>query len=242
MFHPSWPHSSPRDHTGAMSEHSHEADSARSEELWNERYLSAAHLWSSNPNPQLLAEVADLEPGLALDVGCGEGADAVWLAQRGWQVVATDISGVAIERASEHVRSADPSVAARVEWRQVDLLVSAPEPDTFDLVSVQFMHLPPELRTQLFTSLASSVRSGGTLLVVGHHPSDLLTGVRRPSEPELLYTADDVAKLLGPSWTVVVSDSRPRLATTPDGVEVTVHDAVLRAVRHDATRSSSSLE
>lgn len=224
-----------------MSEHSHEADSARSEELWNERYLSASQLWSSNPNPQLLSEVADLEPGLALDVGCGEGADAVWLAQRGWQVVATDISGVAIERASEHLRSVDPSVASRVEWRQVDLLVSAPELDTFDLVSVQFMHLPPKLRTQLFTGLASSVRPGGTLLVVGHHPSDLLTGVRRPSEPELLYTAEDVAKLLDPSWTVVVSDSRPRLATTPDGVEVTVHDAVLRAVRHDATRSSSSL-
>jgi len=223
-------------------EHAHDTDSARSEELWNERYLSSPHLWSGNPNPQLLAEVANLASGLALDVGCGEGADAVWLAQRGWQVVATDISSVAIERARERIRSSDPSAAARIEWRQVDLLVSAPEPDTFDLVSAQFMHLPPELRARLFTSLAASVRPGGTLLVVGHHPSDLLTGVKRPSEPQLLYTADDVAELLNPSWTIVVSDSRPRLATTPEGVEVTVHDAVLRAIRRGATRSSSSPE
>jgi SAM-dependent methyltransferase len=179
---------------------------------------------------------------LALDVGCGEGADAVWLAQRGWQVVATDISSVAIKRAAQHVRSSDPLAAARIEWRQVDLLVSAPEPDTFDLVSVQFMHLPPELRSRLFTSVAASVRPGGTLLVVGHHPSDLLTGVKRPSEPELLYTADDIAKLLDPSWTIVVSDSRPRFATTPEGVEATVHDAVLRAIRQSPPRSASSLD
>ena len=225
-----------------MREHGHDGDSAQSAELWNERYLSSPHRWSGNPNPQLLAEVASLAPGLALDVGCGEGADALWLAQRGWHVVATDISSVAIERASEHVRSSDPSAAARIEWRQADLLASAPEPDTFDLVSAQFMHLPPELRTRLFASLAASVRPGGTLLIVGHHPSDLLTGVKRPSAPELLYTADDIAKLLTPPWTIVASDSRPRPATTEEGVEVTVHDAVLRAIRPDATRSPRSPE
>jgi hypothetical protein len=75
------------------------------------------------------------------------------------------------------------------------------------------------------------VRPGGTLLVVGHHPSDLGTGVRRPPRPELFYTADEIAALLDDDWTVVVNEARPRPATTPDGAETTVHDAVLRATR-----------
>lgn len=216
-----------------MNEERDDAGSRQREDLWNERYLSSPHIWSGRPNSQLLAEVTELEPGLALDVGCGEGADALWLAQRGWRVVATDISGVAIQRADQHARSSDPLAAARIEWRKVDLLVSAPEPDTYDLVSVQFLHLPPEQRTRVFTGLAASVRPGGTLLVVSHHPSDLLTGVRRPG-PELLYAAENVAELLDASWKVIAKDSRPRPATTPEGVDVTVHDAVLRAVRQDS--------
>jgi hypothetical protein len=121
--------------------------------------------------------------------------------------------------------------SARIEWRQADLLVRPPEPDSFDLASAQFMQLPAASRTQLFTALAASVRAGGTLLVVGHHPSDLATGVRRPPMPTLFYSADEVARLLDDSWTIVVNEARPRPATTPEGVEVTIHDAVLRATR-----------
>ena len=201
------------------------------EDFWNERYRSSHRVWSGNPNPQLVAEIADVAPGRALDVGCGEGADAIWLAQRGWDVVATDIASVALERGAEHALETDPVAAARIEWRQADLLDFPPEPAAFDLVSVQFMHLPAAPRTRLFRSLVAANRAGGTLLVVGHHPSDLATGVPRPPTPELLYDADEVAELLDDSWTVVVNEARPRPATTPDGVEVTIHDAVLRAVR-----------
>jgi len=168
-------------------------------------------------------------------VGCGEGADAIWLAQRGWDVVATDISSVALERAVQHARDTDLAASARIEWQQVDLLVDAPETDSFDLVSAQFMQLPPEPRTRLFTALIASVRPGGTLLVVGHHPSDLATGVARPPMPEVFYSPEDIAALLDPPWTVEVSEARPRPARTPDGAEVTVHDSVLVATRRAAT-------
>ncbi len=214
-----------------MTDNHQDLGSVHDEGFWDERYRSSSRVWSGSPNPQLVAEIADLPPGRALDVGCGEGADAMWLARRGWDVVATDISGVALERAARHAQDSDPTVSARIEWRRADLLLDPPGPEAFDLVSAQFMQLPPEPRDRLFKALAASVRSGGTLLVVGHHPSDLTTGVHRPPRPEVFYTADHVAGLLGPTWTVVVNEARPRSATTPDGVEVTVHDAVLRAVR-----------
>jgi SAM-dependent methyltransferase len=166
-----------------------------------------------------------------MDVGCGEGADAIWLALRHWEVEAVDISGVALERAAAHARDVDPEASARIEWRRADLISEPPEPGRFDLVSAQFMQLPPELRAPLFRALADAVRPGGTLLVVGHHPSDLGSGVRRPPMPELFYTSDEVAGLLDDTWSVDVNEARSRQAATTDGVEVTIHDAVLRATR-----------
>ena len=214
-----------------MSEHQHDTQPALDEAFWNERYESFPRIWSGNPNPQLVAEVEGLEPGRALDVGCGEGADAIWLAERGWHVVATDISSVALGRAVTHARTAGTAVSARIEWRHIDLFASPPEHDSFDLVSAQFMQLPPELRDRLFTALAASVRAGGTLLVVGHHPSDMASGVHRPPQSDRFYTADDIAGLLDSSWMIVVREARPRAASSVSGAEVSMHDAILLAVR-----------
>lgn len=221
-----------------MSEHARGADEAFGEDFWDERYRSVQRVWSGNPNPQLVAEVTGRPVGLALEAACGEGADAIWLARRGWTVLATDISGVALERAAQHARDTDPEAAARIEWRRADLLAQPPEPGGFDLVSAQFLHLPPEPRTRLFTALAAAVRDGGMLLVVAHHPSDLGTGVPRPPMPERFYTPDEVAGLLDGSWTINVCEARGRPATTPDGVEVTIHDTVLAATRAAASPAS----
>jgi SAM-dependent methyltransferase len=214
-----------------MGEHDRDADQMFGVDFWDERYRSSGRVWSGNPNPQLVAEVTGRPPGLALDVGCGEGADAIWLAQAGWRVVGTDISGVALERAARHADDTDPAAAARIEWRQADLLAQPPGPDSFDLVSAQFIQLPPDRRNPLFAALAAAVRDGGMLLIVGHHPSDLDAGVPRPPMPELFYTPEELAASLDGSWTVRTCAARPRPATTPDGAEVTIHDTVLAATR-----------
>ena len=202
------------------------------EEFWNERYRSSSALWSANPNSELVREASDLIPGSALDIGCGEGADTIWLAERGWRVTAVDFSTVALERGAARAHSIGADVAGRIEWRHENLTAWAPPEATYDLVSAQFMHLPRAERESLFSRLAASVAPGGHLLIVGHHPSDLQTTARRPQLPDLLYTASDVAAGLDPrAWTIVVSASRERTTTDPEGRTVTIHDTVLRAQR-----------
>jgi SAM-dependent methyltransferase len=202
------------------------------QEWFEERYRSAPALWSGQPNPQLVAEVADLPPGTALDAGSGEGADAIWLAERGWRVTGADFATTALARAAEHAAARGAEVAARIEWRQADLTTWAPLAQTFDLVSAQYMHLPPEPRAALFARLAAAVAPGGTLLIVGHDFSDHEAGAHRPDMPEMFFTADELAASLPPGeWEVLVTEARPRPAKVHEGQEITVHDAVLRARR-----------
>jgi len=204
------------------------------ESFWDERYRQHGEhqpVWSGQPNAQLVAEAEHLVPGAALDVGAGEGADAVWLAHRGWQVTAVDISSVALARAAAAV-GGDPEAASRITWQHQDLTAAPPPAGPFDLVSAQYLHLPAPQREVVYRGLAGSVAPGGTLLIVGHHPSDLDTGVRRPSAPGLLFTAEQIAADLDPrEWEIVTCTSRPRPTNDADGDPVTVQDAVLRARR-----------
>lgn len=225
------------------------------EQFWDERYGSSPAVWSGEPNPQLVAELSQLDSGLhagedhsaagphggttagmALDVGCGEGADAVWLARRGWDVTAVDISRVALERAAAHV--ADMDLAGSIVWEHHDLLQWAPPASTFDLVSAQFMHLPAEDREPLFARLAEAVGPGGTLLIVGHSEQDVRAGARRPHGSELYFTAAQLALTLEAAlpvesslWRVEIAETRPRAARDPEGRHITIHDEVLRATR-----------
>ncbi len=202
------------------------------QDTWEARYRDKPAVWSGRPNPQLLAEVTGLTPGRALDVGCGEGADAIWLAERGWRVTAVDISTTALDRAAGHAATAGPDVVDRVDWVHADLRSQPPTALTYDLVSAQFMHLPGEMRAELYARLADAVVPGGILLIVGHHPSDLNTTAHRMHFPELMFTADQIASSLdSESWEVLTAETRPRTVVDPDGNDTTIHDAVLVARR-----------
>lgn len=210
------------------------------EKFWDERYSGSDAVWSGSPNPQLVAEGARLVPGRALDVGCGEGADALWLAEHGWHVVAVDLSSVALQKAARHAAAkaaTGPGLVGSIEWEHHDLLKWTPPASSFELVTAQFMHLPTADREPLFARLAEAVAPGGSLLVVGHSESDILAGARRPHAPELFFTAADVAGSLTANsldanqWRVEVSESRPRTAMDPNGNTITIHDEVMRAVR-----------
>jgi SAM-dependent methyltransferase len=199
---------------------------------WDERYQSRPSLWSGKPNPNLVSETQGLTAGSALDAGAGEGADAIWLAERGWRVTAIDVSNVALQRAASHAAELGPEIADRIAWRQADLRSWDPTAEGFDLVVAHYLQLPAALRTDVFVRLAATVTPGGTLLIVGHHPSDLQTSVPRPPMPELFYTGDDIAALLdADGWEIVTNDAPGRAATDPDGQQVTIHDTVFRATR-----------
>ena len=203
------------------------------EGFWNERYGTKDSLWSGNPNRNLVSEASGLPAGDALDVGCGEGADIIWLAARGWHVTGVNISTVALGRAAGHAAQAGPEIAGRITWEQADIFTWEPGEDRYDLVSVQYLHPPSAQRSPLFRRLAAALRPGGTLLVVGHHPSDLATTIPRPPLPDLFFTGDDVVALLDPGgWDIITNAAAGREATDPEGRTVTIHDTVIRARRH----------
>lgn len=201
------------------------------QEFWDDRYRQRTRIWSGKPNRQFVAVAEALPPGRALDVGCGEGADAAWLASRGWDVLGVDVSEVALGRARAHAETLDPAVSARLDWRQVDLLASPELPRDLDLVSVQFLHLPEPERSRVIRELAALVGVGGSLLIVAHDPSDLHSGVGRPHQADLFSTPEDMAALLDDAWDVRACESRPRIERTSDGRDVTISDAVVHAVR-----------
>ena len=201
-------------------------------DFWDERYRGTQGVWSGRPNPWLVQEVADLPPGTACDVACGEGADALWLARQGWTVTGVDVSQVGLDRAARLTADAGREASGRLTWARADV-TSGPVPGgPYDLVTAHFLHLPPALMAPAQDALRDAVAPGGTLLVVLHSVSDLQTTVRRPPLPEMFPAAGDLAASLDPQeWEVLVAQARPRRQRDPEGRDVTVHDEVLRARR-----------
>jgi SAM-dependent methyltransferase len=145
--------------------------SAFDQPFWDDLYSASDRIWSGRPNPHLVTEATGITPGRALDIGSGEGGDAVWLASEGWSVTAVDLSEVALGRARAHAQDpaqTDPTTAARITWEHRDVLAWAPEPSSFDLVSSQYSHFPTADMHALVERLAAAVAPGGHLLVVGH--------------------------------------------------------------------------
>jgi thioredoxin reductase len=194
-------------------------------EHWDHRYADVGdRMWSGRPNSALVAEVADLEPGTALDVGCGEGADAIWLAEQGWRVTAVDISSVAVERGRQGAEQA----GVQVEWVALDILREPLPAAGYDLVSAQYPAFRHDADDTAIRALVDAVAPGGTLLVV-HHAFD---GEHRPHgfDPGDYVQPDDVARCLGEGWTIEVHERRSRVRP-PGSPGPDVPDAVLRARR-----------
>ncbi len=194
---------------------------------WDNRYADRQQLWSGRPNGALVAEVAGLPRGRVLDVGCGEGADAVWLARGGWEVTALEVSGVALERAAGHARDA----GVTVHWVHAGLAEAALPPASFDLVSAQY---PALLRTPdaaAERALLAAVAPGGVLLLVHHAGMDTRHEHDAAFDPADYVWPSMVAALLDDDWRVEVDEQRPRVA--PDGGAGAHHtdDVVLRARR-----------
>jgi SAM-dependent methyltransferase len=154
---------------------------------WDERYGTAEFVWSTEPNRFLPPAVADLTPGRALDLACGEGRNAVWLATRGWRVTGVDFSAVGLEKAA---RLATAS-GVRAEWIRADVTAWA-SPPSFDLVIVLYLHLLPAGRGAALGTAARALAPGGTLVVVGHDLANLADGIGGPQDPEVLATAEDI--------------------------------------------------
>jgi SAM-dependent methyltransferase len=197
-------------------------------QTWDAFYArtgDGAPVWSGEPNGSLVAEVADLEPGTALDVGCGEGADAIWLAQRGWEVTALDPSAVALERAA----TAAAESAVTVAWVHGGLVEVAGDLDTFDLVSVHYGVLPGDSEATAIGLLCRCVAPDGTLLVV-HHELDLGHGGHGGFDPADHLMPDVVAARLGDGWQIETHVRRQRPGPLPPAARP-IRDIVLRARR-----------
>lgn len=193
---------------------------------WDERYASTDLVWSAAPNVFVVRELAGLAPGRALDLGAGEGRNAIWLAERGWQVTAVDFSAVALAKAAQ-------LAAARgvtgVTWVAADLRSYQPPPGSFDLVLLAYIHLPPAESTAVLQIAATALAPGGTLLFVGHDRDNIAHGYGGPQEPAVLHQAAEVVAAL-PGLVIQQAGQERRAVPTGDG-ERTAIDTVVRAQR-----------
>jgi SAM-dependent methyltransferase len=197
-----------------------------SRERWNRRWAGEERVHASTaPSRFLVAEVADLRPGTALDLACGAGRNAVWLAEQGWRVTAVDFSGVALRMA----RSLAAERRVEVEWIEADAVAWTPPAGAYDLVCVLYLQLPAGERRTALAHAAGAVRPGGTLLVLGHDLLNLTEGWGGPTQPDVLFTPDDVVADLGDLR--IDKALRVRRPVEDAGASREAIDALVRATR-----------
>jgi SAM-dependent methyltransferase len=200
-------------------------DQAR--QFWEERYAGADRVWSGRVNTRLVEVAAGMTPGSALDLGCGEGADALWLAENGWHVVAVDISETALQRAA--AAATERNVLDRIDFQRHDLSESFPD-GTFDLVSAQYLHSPVRLeRDVILRRAAASVKPGGLLLIVDHAAAP--PWMRRNNHHHHEFpSADEVIgslRLDEHRWERVRVETAERETIGPDGQPATLSDNII---------------
>ena len=214
--------------------HQHGDNSTKTtEHFWEDFYQEREQVWSGSPNVLLVREIDSVPAGSVLDLGCAEGADAIWLAERGWRVTAVDVSTTALARAKAH--AARKALTGAIDWQQHNLDESFPA-GQFDLVTAQFLHSPvaqADQRARILRRAADAVAAGGLLLIVGHAgwPTWLLTP---PIEAHFPSTAEVLADLnLDPTqWHVELEELIERDFPSPEGEPGTRKDNILRIRRH----------
>jgi SAM-dependent methyltransferase len=196
-------------------------------QAWDRRYSGQELVWTSEPNRVLVEEVDGLTPGRALDLACGEGRNAIWLAERGWQVTGVDFSRAGLEKAGQ----LQEKRGVKAEWIAADLLDYRPEPEAFGLVIVFYLQVPAEHRTPILKTAAGAVAPGGTFLLVGHDSTNIADGYGGPQFPPVLYTARDIAGDLDQTGLRIERAERvERRVQTPEGERIAL-DALVRASR-----------
>jgi SAM-dependent methyltransferase len=199
---------------------------------WDERYRAAEFVWSTQPNRFLPPEVEGLIPGRALDLACGEGRNAVWLATQGWDATGVDFSTTGLEKAARLAEQNNVSV----EWVCADVTSWQPA-EPFDLVIAFYLQLPEAPRHAVLGAAARALAPSGTLLVVAHDLTNLTDGIGGPQDPAVLYTPDDVRSSLDRSGvTDLIVDRAERIErpVETDTGPVMAIDCLVRA--HRATR------
>jgi SAM-dependent methyltransferase len=177
------------------------------------------------PNRHLTAEAGDLNPGRALDAGCGHGSDALWLAARGWRVTAVDFAATALAHARATAEAMGEDIAGRIDWVEADLAAWTPRPGGFDLVVCLYVHVAGSVE-EMVGRMARGVGPCGTLFLVGHRPVDPATGEATAAAGQSQVSVDAALAALEPDrWELLVAEERPRPAA---GTGV---DAVIRARR-----------
>ena len=194
---------------------------------WDERYREQELVWPAAPNAFVVDEVAGLPPGRVLDLGCGEGRHASWLAERGWRVTAIDFSEVAITKA----RQLAERRGVQVTWITADLVDDPPSLEPVELVLIAYLQLPRHQLRRVLHVAASLVAPGGTLVLVAHALSNLERGYGGPQDPDVLATLDEVIEALTDAALAVVrGEEVTRTVETDDGEREAI-DLLVRAVR-----------
>jgi SAM-dependent methyltransferase len=194
---------------------------------WDERYAATGLVWSAEPNRFVVAEMADLRPGRALDLAAGEGRNAIWLAVRGWRVTAVDFSAVAIDKG----RRLAAGGGVDIDWVMADALEYRPEPAGFDGVLIAYLHLPPAELATVLTTAVGALAPGGVLVVIGHDVVNITEGVGGPQDPTLLYTPDLISGQL--TGLHIDRADRARRAVTGESGTREAIDTVVRAHRSE---------
>ena len=193
---------------------------------WNDRYASSELLWGVEPNRFVEQEVAALRAGRALDLACGEGRNAIWLASRGWEVTAVDFADVAIDKG----RKLAAREGVTVDWRVEDVRQWVPDAGGFDLVLIAYLQLPAHERNVVFGNAVRAVAPGGTFLLVAHDARNIADGYGGPQSPEVLCRAADVVALLD-GFEIVSAGEVLRPVTLDGGDTATAIDTLVRAIR-----------